>query len=202
MPFRVAQLYRDRRSQSLPAERRQRAALAAGGVMAHYVGDACQPLHVSRCHDGRNPEEAGVHSDYETAMVGARRKEIITGLSHRLANVQPMPLINDHHQAGHAVVALMKRSINRLPPEVICQTWVDSNHHVVQMWDALGKKTMDCLADGCKTLAMLWSSAWAQAGAAAPSAQPIDRDALKALYMDQDFGSSLYLTEYATGQIW
>lgn len=61
---------------------------------------------------------------------------------------------------------------------------------------------MDCLADGCKTLAMLWSSAWAQAGAAAPAAQQSDRDTLKGLYMEQDFGRSLYLTEYAAKNLW
>ena len=171
LPFRVAQLYK-LMVESLQAATPDAAdrALCAGGVMAHYVGDACQPLHVSRFHDGRNPDEAGVHSGYENTMVTARRKKIISGLSSRLANAQPMPLITSHQEAGHAIVALMKRCTKRLPPETICRTWVDSDHHVALMWDALGKKTMDCMADGCKTLAMLWSSAWRQAGANPPAA--------------------------------
>lgn len=191
LPFRVAQLYKlmVESLQAATADASERA-LCAGGVMSHYVGDACQPLHVSRFHDGRDPDEAGVHGGYENTMVTARRKKIISGLSSRLAN------------AGHAIVALMKRCTERLPPEMICQTWVDSDHHVALMWDVLGKKTMDCMADGCKTLAMLWSSAWSQAGASPPAATAANRDTLKGLYMNPDFGPSVYLTEYATRQIW
>ena len=34
--------------------------VAAAGVMAHYVGDASQPLHSSYLHHGRLPMEAGL----------------------------------------------------------------------------------------------------------------------------------------------
>ena len=58
------------------------------------------------------------------------------------------------------------------------------------------------MADGSKTLAMLWSSAWAEAQATIPPAQPVNRDALKALYTSDTFASSMYLTEYASVGIW
>lgn len=203
LPFRVAQLYRlmveslQSGSPNAVAE-----ALCAAGVMAHYVGDACQPLHVSQFHDGRIAAENGVHSEYETAMVNARRKEIIAGLASRLRTAKQMPLINGHQQAAHAVAGLMDRTVKRIDPSHLCQVWVDTEGHVGPMWDALGKDTLACMADGCKTLAMLWSSAWKQSQAAIPAAQAIDRGTLKTLYTGDTFARSLYLTEYATAGIW
>jgi hypothetical protein len=204
LPFRVAQLYR------LIVESLQNGApdsveraLFAAGVMAHYVGDACQPLHVSHLHHGQDPDTEGdVHSDYETRMVGSRRRLIITGLSARLRSASPMPTVSDHQEAARAVVALMQRTVDRLPPETVLETWRDTDGHVAGMWDALGKRTMDRMADGCKTLAMLWSSAWRQAGAAAPPAQLVDRDLLRDMYDDPTQARSLYLPELNTSGIW
>jgi hypothetical protein len=70
------------------------------------------------------------------------------------------------------------------------------------MWAAVGDATIACIADGCSTLAGLWSSAWAEAGAAAPPAQARDRDELRRRYMDADFAPSLYLTELVTALPW
>lgn len=77
LPFRVAQLY-GVIVESLQGDKLE-AALCAAGTMAHYVGDACQPLHVSKYHDGREQTEKGVHEAYETKMVGRKRKEISRG---------------------------------------------------------------------------------------------------------------------------
>ena len=68
--------------------------LCAAGLLAHYVGDACQPLHGSMLADGYKDrpttqtvnhrdgttEEveshlgAGVHSAYETAMIDRKQE--------------------------------------------------------------------------------------------------------------------------------
>ena len=170
--------------------------------MAHYVGDACQPLHISQFHDGRPGDPEGVHTAYETRMVTSRRKQIIAGLASRLKNATPMPLITGHQEAAQSLVALMDRTIKRIDPSYLCQAYVDTEGHVGPMWDTLGKKTLDCMADGSKTLAMLWSSAWTESGAATPSAKPLDRPALNKLYRTDTFAQSLYLTEYAQRGIW
>src|SRR3954447_10816936 len=74
--------------------------ICAAGVLTHYIGDACQPLHISYLHDG-DPEQPvmvphtrhgvpvvekeasgmGVHSAYEDGMVNAHRQEILTALA-------------------------------------------------------------------------------------------------------------------------
>ena len=67
--------------------------VCAAGVLTHYLGDACQPLHISYLHDGdperpvkythtsgkhageseMRPLGKGVHSAYEDDMIFARR---------------------------------------------------------------------------------------------------------------------------------
>jgi hypothetical protein len=200
VPFRVAQLYRVM-VDALAAGNSDEA-LVAGGLMAHYVGDACQPLHVSRFHHGRTPQEEGVHSDYETKMVGANRAAIISGLERRLRSVRPKARIKGHRAAAQATVALMDRTFKRIPPEHLCDVWVSSHGASAELWSALGTQTVEGMADGARTLAMLWSSAWAEAGASAPAARAADRDHLAALYTNRAFVPSQYLTEYAASVKW
>ena len=84
LPFRVAQLYRTIvESLTSGAPDGLARALCAAGVMAHYVGDASQPLHASRFHDGRTEAEEGVHGDYETKMMTSKRREVVTGLDRK-----------------------------------------------------------------------------------------------------------------------
>jgi hypothetical protein len=66
--------------------------------------------------------------------------------------------------------------------------WVQTGGASDQMWAALGEQTIDCMADGCRTLAMIWSSAWTEAKAAAPAATALDRTTLRKLYVDRGFG--------------
>jgi hypothetical protein len=202
LPFRVAQLYRGMVESLAPGGRGVPAALCAAGTMAHYVGDACQPLHVSRLHHGRTEAEADVHSDFETKMVGAKRAAIVTGLATKLRRAKPMRQIRGHHDAAFATVALMERTFRRIPPEHLCDVWDQTKGRSDEMWAELGKKTIECMADGSRVLAMLWTSAWAEAGARAPAARAVDRDDLRTLYSERTFVPSLYLTELSAGGIW
>src|SRR5262249_38520869 len=62
--------------------------ICAAGTMAHYVGDACQPLHVSRFHHGHpGQNQSAVHGFYETTMVEGVRADLIAGVNNRLAGV-------------------------------------------------------------------------------------------------------------------
>jgi hypothetical protein len=192
VPFRVAQLYR-LIVDSLKADDVD-AALTAAGLMAHYLGDCCQPLHTSRFHDGRTPAEEGVHSRYETDMVRVHRGDLIAGLDSALAGARPAALIRGHEAAAREAVRLMQRTVRRLPPKRICDVYARSPSSD-DMWEKLGARTVACIADGCVTLAGLWSSAWAEVGADAPPARARNRDRLAVLYRDPDFARSYYLTE-------
>jgi hypothetical protein len=197
LPFRVAQLYTAAVASLSGRTPDVDAALCALGAMAHYVGDACQPLHVSQFHHGRSAAEANVHSDFETKMVGANRKAIIDGLATKLRRARPLTRVKGQAKVAQATVALMDRTFKRIPPEHLCDVWVQTGGHSDQMWAALGTPTIECMADGCRTLAMLWSSAFAEAGARAPAATAADRTKLRNLYSDHAFVPSQYLTERA-----
>jgi len=192
VPFRVAQLYR-LIVDSLKADDVD-AALTAAGLMAHYLGDCCQPLHTSRFHDGRSDAERGVHSRYETDMIRVHRADLIAGLDRALAGARPAAPIRGHEAAAHEAVRLMQRTVRRLSPKRICDAYARSPGSD-DMWAKLGRRTIACIADGCVTLAGLWSSAWAEAGADAPPARARDRDSLTTLYKDPDFARSYFLTE-------
>jgi hypothetical protein len=170
--------------------------------MAHYVGDACQPLHASMFHDGETPDDKGVHEAYETKMVTSKRREMIAGLAEALAHAQPMPKVLDHRAAAAAVVGLMHATFERLPPHEVIAAFRDTQGHVDPMWEALGQKTIECIAEGCRTLAMLWSSAWAEAKAAAPPATEVDPAALRDLYMNPAFAPSMFLPDFIQANIW
>ena len=69
-------------------------------------------------------------------------------------------------KAAAAVVAMMKRTIKALPPAGILNTF-NANpgaHRTQRMWDVLGERTIDRLADGARTLAVVWRSAWEEGG--------------------------------------
>ena len=98
LPFRVWQIF-DELVAFAEAGQPDRFVCAAG-VLTHYLGDACQPLHISYLHDG-DPEQpvehvfskgkkagqskmealgSGVHSAYEDTMVHENREAILHGL--------------------------------------------------------------------------------------------------------------------------
>ncbi len=165
LPFRVWQMYKQ-----MIASLRDRKVdefLVAGGTMAHYVGDACQPLHISFLHHGANPSEAGVHSDYETAMIDRKAEELFQGVDNITQKVSPHELIGpDGKDAARLVLQLMKRTVDLLPPEEILGVWrtAKGRGRFDKMWDALGDRTITNIAAGSHAMAAIWESAWKHGG--------------------------------------
>jgi hypothetical protein len=204
LPFRVRELYEAMvgfvAAGDLPRF------VCAAGVLAHYVGDACQPLHVSRLHHGRpgHPEEEDVHSFYETRMLDRFAPELVTLVNERVKDLKVDG--NDLFQGGAAaadrVVRLMLDTIRTLPPEVVVETWVATKgpKHTRDMWKALGSETVDCMVAGALGLAELWQSAWMEgdgehifAGEALDKA--VSRTKLMSLYNDPEFVESRWLRD-------
>jgi hypothetical protein len=205
LPFRVWQLYDvmvDALKQSPPDMLRF---VAAAGVITHYVGDACQPLHGTRWHDGygqeRDPNGKGVHGAYETDLVAAKAPELNTLIDDAFAANPPVTRdISSGHACGRAILVLQKRSLNSLPPEIIIDSFIDATSEegtdLDAMWATLGERTADRILDGAKVLASIWRSAWEKAGG--PNLDDgflgaVDPDALRELYMTQDFARSVWI---------
>src|SRR5262245_49686917 len=158
--------------------------VCAAGVLAHYVGDGCQPLHISYLHDG-DPEQPvtrsvhrrngtgeevaeplgkGVHSAYEDEMVNAHRQAILNGLKHT-PKVTHNELVSNGFEAAQRMIKLMRDTFGRIPPADIVQAFIrhgkSRKGRADAFWEEFGKKTIECMQDGTHLLACLWESAWA-----------------------------------------
>lgn len=150
--------------------------VCAAGLLAHYVGDACQPLHISYMFDGdpddtvpvkdksgkerQVPRAKGVHSAYESTMLNSHVVELLEKLNEKLppgAAGKPKAVASGH-AAAVAVVDLMDRTFRDLTPPEIIKAFNDGT----DLWASFGDKTVDVMARGALTLAMIWESAWKQ----------------------------------------
>ena len=211
LPFRVWQIFIE--MQKFVASGDVVSFIAAAGVLAHYVGDACQPLHCSQFDDGdpfHNPDGTksdhflphgkalghGVHSAYEASMLDTNYDEAIKGVSHALTGKHGMKLVASGREAGFAALELMRRTRHNLNPKDIVDEFIalgkakKTRQADVLLWEKFKKPTITCIADGCRTLAMIWESAWASAGGNAISTdqlKPVSKARLKKIYEGQGF---------------
>jgi hypothetical protein len=201
LPFRVRQLY----SAMVGFVGRGDVAsfICAAGVLAHYVGDACQPLHISHLHHGHeeNPEEEAVHSVYETKMLDRFSSEVVTSVNGLLAGRRVTNTIKGGERASDLVVRMMKNTIAALPPEKVIDVFneVHGRGQVSNMWQKLGKDTMKLMAEGALCLATLWESAWIEGNGdenvAVGDLKTIPEPKLMALYNDKDFVEPRWLKD-------
>ncbi len=192
LPFRVWQMY----SQMVASLTAGNLAefICAGGTMAHYVGDACQPLHVSHLHHGRTESEKDVHSVYETNMLDRKAvmPQVFDGINATGEKVAAADVIGPGgFEAAQRVVELMDFTYRNLPPVDVCDSYTDNSGDTAAMWQELGDRTIVNMAEGCRVMAILWQSAWKAGGGngqfTAAEMTEIPRDDLKALYNDKNF---------------
>jgi hypothetical protein len=182
LPFRVHQLF-DIMVKAAKAGN-QDMFLSAGGVLVHYMGDACQPLHASYLSQG-NParvvkrptvdtmilEADGVHTGYEDEMVayGATEDNLAAKLKTRIAQLknEPIAAIQSGNDAAKAVIALIEATQSEIAPKTIVDEWVklkkqgkSKNDKAVAMWEMFGDDTITCMARGTRYLAKIWQAAW------------------------------------------
>ena len=204
IPFRVWQFY----EKMVEAGKQGDVAefVCAAGLMAHYVGDACQPLHISYMFDGDPddvdpatdaPRAKGVHSGYESKMLNKHVVDLIEQLNQKLdsGTLERPAQVQGGHGAAVAVVQLMQNTFKDLKPQEI----VDAYNQDEDLWDLFGEKTIHLMATGSLALAALWESAWKESGAenkiTAADRGPVDESKLSDLYLEQDFVPSKTLDE-------
>lgn len=129
LPFRVWQIYTAMVKSLKQAEPDVVGFLCAAGCLAHYVGDACQPLHISRLHHGQPPVKSGsvaynVHPAYETDVLNEHAsKEIVKGVSARLKGVKVKPTFQGGKGAAMRVIQLMAWTVKNIPPKDLVDTY-------------------------------------------------------------------------------
>lgn len=223
LPFRCWQIY-DEMVASVEAGDAERFVCAAG-ILSHYVGDACQPLHISYMFNGdpadtetvevidhktgekserQEPVARGVHSAYEDVLVNFHTPEILGRLQLIFHSRTHGLDLNERKGFGaaKAVIGLMQQTFKDIQPADIVKAYVPirknkSKEIAGHLWDQFGEDTVKVMAAGARTLAMLWDSAWKE-GKAKPKiakARTISPGALKKLYINPDFLHSYKLDE-------
>jgi hypothetical protein len=200
--------------------------VCAAGVLSHYIGDACQPLHISYMFngdpdnklpgvvrdpktgeksDGEVPAGTGVHAAYEEEMVDANVPAIMDGIDQRSAAGTDLKLVRGGHGAAVGVVQLMQKTFAAISPREIIDTFVPIQEEkpaarAKAMWQKLGERTIDVMSDGCSCLAQLWDSAWQEGDGDTNIAQfdAIDEATLEGLYRNPDFLHSYTLDTIGT----
>ncbi len=212
LPFRVWQLFRVMvDALSAPSGPDVPRFLCAAGVISHYIGDACQPLHGSFLSNGyqdrpvpttgKNPKWAGegVHSAYEDKMVDMFSADLLPMISPKAAQFNdPIPAIANGHDAAIATVKLMAWCAGVLTPSDLCDRYIAlgggaSKAVISGLWDAFSDQTASVMGAGARYLAATWEAAYLAAGAPALAATAIDQAALTAIYQDETFAPSLTL---------
>jgi hypothetical protein len=212
LPFRVWQIFERMKDY---AANEANGFIAAAGILAHYVGDASQPLHGSTMSDGIESEEPdiprdssrknkqgeklpafrgeGVHSAYETQMINMAAKEgkLFKRIRDHLGTDHGMTLAPDGRSAALATLTMMREVAKVLPPRKIIDVYEksfapDSPPHTQALWGAFADETGQVMALGARTLAMIWDAAW-QAGGGSTNHGSIPPDALRSCYEDSNF---------------
>jgi|HubBroStandDraft_6_1064221.scaffolds.fasta_scaffold00142_8 hypothetical protein len=221
LPFRCWQIYNEMVSAVKAGDVTR--FVCAAGILSHYVGDACQPLHISYMFNGDpahtetvqvtkkgvttsvvQPVAKGVHSAYEDGLVNFHSTEIVSSLQSRFKGKSHGESLNKDHGFGaaEAVVNLMQQTFKAIQPAQIVKAYVpikklkpkDVADH---LWSQFGSATVNVMADGARTLSMLWDSAWKEGGGTASMAGKgkISQAALKKLYIQPKFLESFTLAQ-------
>jgi hypothetical protein len=180
LPFRVWQIFDE--MTAFAGDNDHESFVCAAGVLAHYVGDACQPLHISFLHDGdprtpvsrvvhhrdgtdetvQEPLGIGVHAAYEDEMVNARRKEILKGLD-KTPKAAKDDLVENGLEAAQRTIDLMRLAFKEIAPTKIVNAFVQHKQKAGRadaFWKLFGTPTIKCMQAGTHLLAVLIQNAW------------------------------------------
>ncbi len=197
LPFRIGLIYEE--MVAAVASKDLDRFVCAAGILSHYVGDACQPLHISHMFNGEplpggETKGEGVHSAYEGKMLNANTAALVAGIDAGLAAAAPLPNVSGAREATLAAVDLMRKTFENLSPKAIVDAFADGE----DLWPLFGDATIATCVEGARTLAMLWESAWAEGNGDAIAKSKLtarDKDDLVTLYSDKAFIPSVTLKQ-------
>jgi hypothetical protein len=223
LPFRVWQIYDQMVAYAKAGQTLQ--FVAAAGVIAHYVGDACQPLHGSWLADGYGDQAThektstgkdkkvwpgqGVHAAYEDAMIDKNATALFAALPGALAKRLPVALtkanaaIVSGADAALAVVTLMDETAKVIPPVDLINAYIklgpgSSTRVTDGLWSTFGAGTATVMSYGIHTLAAIWQAAWKASGKPASPATQFTQDQLDKLVWNPRFLPSYTLQQIAS----
>ncbi|MGA2531430.1 MAG: hypothetical protein ABSG19_00195 [Candidatus Aminicenantales bacterium] len=220
LPFRIWQIYRSMVGSLKRGDVKD--FLVGAGVLAHYVGDAGMPFHISKLHHGYGPErvardspeyeaykktkEYKIHSILEEQMFEVRALEMLSAIDTAvvsLAGNRKKNLGGEFEAVKHAF-NLMREVLGLVPPaKAIEEDDVSMNapNRAKAFFDSCGPATAKCVAKSCVVLADLWEGAWTEGldGRNAPEGDGLrsyTESELQQVYRRPDFLPAYKLDDY------
>jgi len=217
LPFRVWQTF-DAMVEFAAADK-PREFVCAAGTLTHYIGDACQPLHISYLHDGdplrlveytftrgkRKGQTAmrrfgeGVHGGYEDAMISAFREKVLAGLLNT-PKTEAGEMITTGFEAAKLTIEMMRKTFTSIPPMAVVNEFGSfvgkPKERAEHLWRKFGNKTIKNMQSGAHLLAVLWESAWTvgNGDTNVTSTAGLTKDQAMAICADFDFIPSVSIS--------
>jgi hypothetical protein len=132
--------------------------------LGHYVGDAYQPLHCTVNYNGQLTGNSGIHSRYETSMIGQFQSSLSVHPDSvkYVSNVYALALsvvlrsntyVDSIMQADNAARTASGWNGSGTAPQT----------YYTALWARTGRLTLEVLQDATEDLASLWYTAWMNA---------------------------------------
>jgi hypothetical protein len=129
--------------------------------LGHYVGDGHQPLHCTENYDGDMSNQSGVHSRYETTLVGQYQTSIVY-------NNDLATYISDVSSYSFNFIYLTNKYVDStLYGDSVATAFAGSNKGTVYLqkyWDICGNQIIQLMKTASRATADLIYTAWIDAG--------------------------------------
>lgn len=210
LPFRVWQIFLQ--MVKYVSEGNTAGFIASSGILAHYVGDACQPLHISYMFNGipssgkgEAKKGEGVHEAFEADMINKYNKEIITAVKKLIkgSKYKVLEKVGSGKEAAAATVDLMKTTFAKIEPQKIVAAFIKYGKSSFKdsFWSDEGKSIVpELFSNGSYTLASLWNSAWelGRGDSNIKNLSAVDPEDIMNLYQDETFMPSVNIKSIAS----
>lgn len=146
---------------SLFRSRQYDAAALIAADLSHYVADGHMPLHLTRNYDGQFSGNKGIHSRYESTMIGKFASQIVYEGT-EISFVEDVPgYVFSYIYENYPLLDSILRA-DDYAQEVSSST--TSSAYNDTLWAMTGAMTIDLFAGASASLAELIYSAWITAG--------------------------------------
>jgi hypothetical protein len=141
-------------------------AMQLSADLGHYVGDGHQPLHITENFDGDMTNQSGVHSRYETTLIGQFQNQIV------YTNDSASYVSNISNYVFNFIYLDNKYVDSTLYGDSVAHAFAGSTSGTVYLqkyWDICGNQIILLMKNASKSVADLIYTAWIDAGSPDPN---------------------------------
>lgn len=155
-------------------------AMQLSADLGHYVGDGHQPLHITGNYDGKATHQSGVHSRYETDLVGRYQGSIYYSNDSASYIADISSYVFDFIYVGNKYVDSV------LYGDSVATAFAGTNNsqdtayqtYLNKYWDICGNQTILLMKNASKSAADIIYTAWVDAGSPDPNATSVNEKSI------------------------